>query len=457
MFANSIILDVDGYKPSQYLQYPDGTENVFHYISSRGGKYPWTQLFGLQMWLMRFAANPVTKDQILFAKNFLAKYGTPFNYDGWMYILENHDGYAPLLIKAVPEGTLVPVGYPLVTVESTDSKCAWLNGSYIETSILRGVWYPTTVGTISFSIKRVIKKWLEETGDVASLDYKLHDFGARGVSSEESAGIGGAAHLVNFKGSDTISGILALMMYYDTKELAGTSIPASEHTTMTALGREGELTQFKRMVDTFGGKYPIFACVSDGFDIYNAVSNLWGSSLRDSVINCGSTLVVRPDSGDPATVCIKVLQLLDEKFGHSINDKGFKVLHPSVRMIQGDGVNELSINTILTKFAAHGYSADNIAFGMGGGLLQQLDRDTQKFAMKCSAMKINGEWVDVFKDPVTDPGKSSLKGRVETDIVDDDFKIITGKGTLMRKVYENGDLYNVEDLETIRARANSYL
>ena len=151
--------------------------------------------------------------------------------------------------------------------------------------------------------------------------------------------------------------------------------------------------------------------VSDSYDIFNAAEKLWGEELKAEVVASGATLVVRPDSGDPELVCRKLIQILADKFGYTINAKGYKVLN-NVRIIQGDGVNEHSIRTILGGFQAYGWSADNIAFGMGGALLQQLDRDTQKFAMKCSSAEINGEWVDVQKDPITDSGKKSKAGRV---------------------------------------------
>ncbi len=161
----------------------------------------------------------------------------------------------------------------------------------------------------------------------------------------------------------------------------------------------------------------------------------------------------------PATVVLKVVQLLDEKFGHTVNEKGYKVLHPSVRVIQGDGVNELSINTILTRLAGHGYSADNVGFGMGGALLQGINRDTNKWAMKCSAVEIDGVWHDVFKDPITDPGKQSKKGRLE--LVQDGPAIFTVRREdyneehqtkLLRTVWKDGTLLVDEDFDTIRAR-----
>ena len=413
--TKNIILNTDSYKTSMFKQYPAGTTGVYSYIESRGGRYDETVFFGLQAFIKEYLLEPITQADIDVAGEILAAHGEPFNREGWEYILDKHNGYLPLVIKAVPEGTVVPVKNVLATVENTDPKCFWLT-TYLETALLRAVWYPTTVATQSYKIKQVILDYLEKTGDPSTIDFKLHDFGARGVSSMESAGIGGAAHLVNFMGTDTITGVLYAREYYNAG-IAGFSIPAAEHSTITSWGRDGEVDAYRNMLTNFARPGSIVAVVSDSYDIYNAASKLWGEELREEVIKSGATVVIRPDSGDPVVVNRKLIEILGSKFGYTTNSKGFKVLN-NVRLIQGDGVNELSIRSILGAFMAMGWSADNIAFGMGGALLQQLDRDTQKFAMKCSAMsRVSGpfnktEWFPVQKDPITDSGKKSKAGRV---------------------------------------------
>jgi nicotinamide phosphoribosyltransferase len=301
------------------------------------------------------------------------------------------------------------------------------------------------------------------TGDPGLIDFKLHDFGARGVSSMESAGIGGAAHLVNFMGTDTVTGILYAREYYNAG-ISGFSIPAAEHSTITSWGRKNEVDAYANMLRQFAKPGSIVAVVSDSYDIFNAASKLWGEELRQQVIDSGATVVIRPDSGDPDTVCRKLVQILGEKFGYTTNAKGYKVLN-NVRLIQGDGVNEHTIRTILGGFQAYGWSADNIAFGMGGALLQQLDRDTQKFAMKCSSAHINGEWVDVQKDPVTDSGKKSKAGRVQ--LFKSGGEWVSGvtaptgwtdKGigpfvNMLEEVYRDGKLIREYTFDEVRANA----
>lgn len=450
----SIILNTDSYKVSMFKQYPAGTSAVYSYIESRGGRYDKTLFFGLQAFIEEYLTKPITQADIDEAEEILTAHGEPFNRSGWEYILNHHQGYLPLLIKAVPEGTVVPTGNVLVTVENTDPECFWLT-TYVETALLRAVWYPTTVATQSWHIKQVIKEYLEKNGDPSTIDFKLHDFGARGVSSMESAGIGGAAHLVNFMGTDTISGVLFARKFYDAG-ICGFSIPAAEHSTVTSWGRDKEVDAYRNMVKQFGGQGKILAVVSDSYDIFNAAAKLWGEELKDEVIASGATVVIRPDSGDPVWVNSRLIEILGQKFGYTVNSKGFKVLN-NVRMIQGDGVNELSIRSILGALMAAGWSADNIAFGMGGALLQQIDRDTQKFAMKCSSARINGEWVPVQKDPVTDSGKKSKAGRV-TLYKNKQGEYFSGvedwPQSELQVVYLDGAQHNRYAFDQVRANSN---
>ena len=461
--TKNILLNTDSYKTSMFKQYPAGTTGVYSYIESRGGRYDETVFFGLQAFIKEYLLDPITQADIDVADEILTAHGEPFNRAGWEYILRQHKGYLPVVIRAVPEGTVVPVKNVLATIENTDPECFWLT-TYLETALLRAVWYPTTVATQSKAIKKIILDYLEKTGDPTAIDFKLHDFGARGVSSMESAGIGGAAHLVNFMGSDTITGILYAREYYNAG-IAGFSIPAAEHSTITSWGRDNEVKAYENMLTQFAKPGSIVAIVSDSYDVFNAVDKLWGEELRQQIIDSGATVVIRPDSGDPLIICRQLIQKLAAKFGTTTNDKGFRVLN-NVRLIQGDGVNEHTIRMILGDFLVHGFSADNIAFGMGGALLQQLDRDTQKFAMKCSSAEINGEWVDVQKDPITDSGKKSKAGRVqlwktgnEWSSAVDQPKGWFDKGfgpfePMLQEVFRDGKLITDMTFEQVRSNSN---
>lgn len=451
----SILFNTDSYKVSMNRQYPEGTEYVYSYVESRGGDFPKSVFFGLQAFLREYLNKPITQDDINLAEEMWSAHGLPFNKEGWQYILDVHKGKLPVSIYSLDEGTIVPERVPMLTIVNTDPKCFWLT-TWLETALLRAIWYPTTVATQSNYMRNLIKEYLEKTGDPGGLDFKLHDFGARGVSSLESAGIGGAAHLINFAGTDTMSGIMFAKEYYD-EPMAGFSIPATEHSTITSWGRENEVDAFRNHLQQFGGEYPIIACVSDSYDIFNAAENLWGDQLKQEVIDSGTTVVVRPDSGDPAPVVMKTLELLGKKFGTTTNDKGYRVLN-NVRVIQGDGVDRHEIDTIMDVMVSHGWSVDNIAFGMGGGLLQKVNRDTLKFALKCSAVCVNGEWRDVYKDPITDRGKISKAGRVTA--FRNRGQLVAGKEndydpdqSVMVLRYRNGVGYNPTTFSEIRKRA----
>lgn len=458
---NNLILMTDSYKFTHWKQYPPGTEYVMSYFESRGCDIPgWndTVFFGLQYLLKEYFTKPITQQDIDEAEEFVAQHlGSKelFNREGWEHILNAHGGYLPLKIKAVPEGTRVPLSNVLMTVENTDPKCWWLT-NYVET-ILVQLWYPITVASYSKEVKKILISALEQTGTPELIDFKFHDFGYRGVSSIEGAALGGAAHLLNFMGTDTVRGIELLKEYYEGG-ICGFSIPAAEHSTITSWGKENEVESFRNMLTQFNEG--LVAVVSDSYDIYNACSYLWGQLLKEEVVNRKGTLVIRPDSGDPATTVLKVLEILGQKFGYTTNNKFFNVLPPYIRIIQGDGVNYESIKKILATMMQHRWSADNIAFGCGGKLLQDHTRDDYKFAFKCCNVTINGNDQPVSKSPVGDRSKASKGGRlILTKNSLGGFSTIESKNikpsgqiVVTRDVFRNGKLLVDDNLKNIRER-----
>lgn len=454
----NLILATDSYKVTHHRQFPPGTTAMFSYIESRGGRYSKTRFFGLQYLLKLWLEHPVTHEQVaeaeaLFKEHFGADF---FPTAGWRRVVERHGGYLPVKVRAVPEGLVVPTHHALVTIESTDPELFWLPG-WLETQLVRTVWYGTTVATVSYHIRELIRDFLERTSDTPAEDlpFKLHDFGARGVSSAESAGLGGCAHLVNFMGTDTVEALVFARKYYH-EPMAAFSVPAMEHATVTSWGQAGEAQAYANFLRQFGKPGMIISAVSDSYNVYHAVEHIWGEELRQQVLDSGATLVVRPDSGDPPVVVLRVLQLLEQKFGATVNSKGYKVLN-HVRVIQGDGVNQETIRRVLDLAERYDYSATNITFGMGGALLQQIDRDTQRFAMKCSEVTVDGQPRPVAKNPVTDPGKKSKTGRLELYRKGDKFITssdpVEGGEPLLRTVYQDGQLLIDDTLAEIRKRA----
>lgn len=419
MTITNPILATDSYKFSHFMQYPPGSEYVTSYVEARGSKIEGITdvvMFGLQAFINEVLNVRITRQHVEEAKTFCEKHGVPFNYEGWMIIVNDHNGYIPVFITAVPEGTPIPLGNVMIQVNNTDRRLPWVT-SYIETLLLSYVWYGSTVATLSREIKREIKKYLDISSDnpEAELPFKLHDFGYRGVAAG-AAGLGAAAHLVNFMGTDTVAGIEFAQKNYNA-DVCGFSISASEHSTMTSWGEENEYEAYKNMVKQYAKPGAVFACVIDSYNTFAAI-DMWAKeidpetnmTLLDQVKAAGATVVLRPDSGDPVAMPVDVIKRLMERVGFYENSKGYRVLPDHVRVIQGDGIDAADVRAILFQLKMNRISGSCIAFGMGGGLLQKVNRDTFKFAMKANEIIVNGSSRHVVKNPVTDSGKKSKAG-----------------------------------------------
>ncbi len=468
MKRQNLLLLADAYKYSHSKLYLPGTTKIYSYLESRGGVFPETVFYGLQYFLKEYLdGQAFTKTDIDEAEEILqGVFGRTdaFKRTNFDHILNKHGGRLPVRINAVAEGSVIPLHNVLMTIENTDPECFWLT-NFLETLLMQ-VWYPCTVATLSREVRKIITRYFNETADDASkdsIDFVLNDFGFRGVSSVESAGLGGSAHLINFRGSDTVHASKFAMEYYNAEKVYGMSVPATEHSIMTLLGEEGEREIFEHVLNM----YPdgTIACVSDSYNIFNAVEHYWGKDLKEKILKRNGTLVIRPDSGDPVQTLLKVFDLLFDKFGFQVNTKGYKVLPPQVRVIQGDGIDLQSIPLIYEALKTKGISAENLLLGMGGALLQKVNRDTQKFALKCSYAEINGKWVNVKKEPVemnadgeiVKSFKTSKAGRLKLVKVGDQFytnDVYSNQyPDLLETVFENGVITRVHSFHDIRERA----
>lgn len=451
----NLILDVDSYKVTHFNQYPQNTKKLYAYIEARNLNSEELIFFGLQAFVKKYLLNPITQDDIDEAEKFLLSHIGVFNRDDWEYILNQHGGFLPIEIKSLDEGTVTNKKIPLLDITNTDEKVPWLV-TYIETALLRSLWYPSSVATISREIKKIIFRYLDDTctNFDDQLPFKLHDFGARGVSSYESSRIGGAAHLLNFLGSDTVEGAMFLKDYYDGTDISY-SIPASEHSTITAWGKDNENKAHENIINQFLLEGKVIASVIDSYDTFETASKTISSELKEKIINSKGTLVVRPDSGKLPDTIIELLNTLssEENFGYTLNSKGYKELPSYIRVIQGDGVDKNSIEDILISMKENNYSAANITFGMGGALLQKLDRDTYSFAMKVSAIHDGNTWKDVYKEPSNDKTKNSRRGRFAI-VQNDELEVVDleklNQTNLLKTRYKDGKLYNETDLKVIR-------
>ena len=467
MEKENFILNCDVYKTTHWLQYPSGTQHVYSYLESRGGEFDETVFFGLQYLLKRhFEGRVLEQWMIDHAEKTIEEitgYKQYFNRDGWQHILDQHNGYLPIKIRAIPEGTPVKTRNVLLTIENTDPKVPWLT-NFCETLLMQ-LWYPTTVCTLSQKIKRLIGNYSEQTGG-AIAPVSLNDFGFRGASSKETAAIGGMSHLVNFAGTDNIAGVQATKNYYEAESPA-MSVMASEHSTTTIYGEEKEAEAFEHFIDSAPND-AIVSIVADSYDYYRAVDYYFGQKLAQKIMNRSGRVVIRPDSGHPPQVVVQTLKKIDERFPcKDVTKAGYKLIHPNIGIIYGDWMSYEMIDQVCFAMVEAGYAIDprNIVFGMGGKLIQQVNRDTQKFALKCSAAVIDGEDVEVYKQPVTDvANKASKKGRMKL------AKVNGGHGgsfmtvsedhpaeDYMQEVFKDGKILVETTFKEVQGRANAYV
>ena len=461
----NIILNQDSYKFSQWKMYDPKMQYMYSYFEPRvGAKHSRITFFGLRYIIRKYLSGKVvTKEKINEAYEVCKRhFGSEdlFNLKGWNYILEKHGGYLPIRIYAIPERVEVEPSNVLFAVVNTDPNCAWLV-NFLETMLMQ-VWYPCTVASEAAAMKRMIDYHYNRSCEsLQGSEFAVHNFGLRACTCPDAAAIASAAHLLYFKGSDSISGIPFLQKYYDIKDVECYAPPASEHSVMTSRGRENEFKVFSDILDA----YPegVVSVVIDSYDAHNFVSD-YAMQLKDKILKRNGKTVFRPDSGDPVSESLDVVERLDAIFGHSTNKRGYKVLNPKVGVIWGDGIDRSGMDAILTNIEEHGWAANNVVFGCGGKLNQCVNRDTERMACKCSAACIDGMWVDVFKDPITsnrkgDFTKHSKRGlqvysldknlvkgytnsisvnQLNVSLDDINELIIHSEGSLMNIVFENG-------------------
>lgn len=474
MKTDNLLFLTDSYKVSHHKMYQKGLQNIYSYLEARtGAKYDTTVFVGLQI-LMKKYLEGVVVDGVSIAEGkafALNHFGHDvFNEKMWRYIMDVHGGMLPIRIKAIPEGTPVPISNVLMTIEATDETLD-SDGTpiiaplvnYLETLILQ-IWAPITTATIAYNIKKTLKEYFDISVDKENyrdIDFMLHDFGVRGCSSMESAAQNGVGHLALFKGTDNIPAIRAVQHYYGSKEFPAFSVNATEHSIMTALGEEGEFEIVKQLIQHYNDG--ILSVVADSYNIDRFVDEI-GTTFKDDIINRNGKFVVRPDSprfpGDtPEAQIVHILNKLGGYFGMNANDKGFNTLNPKVGLIYGDGLDEDDIISTIRSQVANNFAANSCVFGMGGGLLQKHNRDTQRFAFKCSSQKVNGEWRDIYKNPL-DSSKASKKGRLALIKENGEFKTVSEKGNedkdLLITVFENGLIKKFYTFDEVRKNTNMF-
>lgn len=361
-------------------------------------------------------------------------------------------GYLPLLVRSLPEGTLAPIGIATVLIENTDSDFFWLP-NYVETALSASIWHPTTVATIALLYRELMESWALKTGgDLTGIDFQAHDFSFRGQASIDAAAASGAGHLTSFLGTDALPAIDYIDRYYpgDNGWIAA-SVPATEHSVMCLRGQDGELETFSRLLDL----YPtgIVSAVADGYDFFGVLTKVL-PQLKEKVLGRDGKLVIRPDSGNPVDIItgeaivydagglefyheektagrmtnedLGAIEILGDVFGYTVNEQGYKVLDEHIGLIYGDSITLDRARQIFGRLEAKGWASTNVVLGIGSFTYQYLTRDNLGSAVKATWALVDGQPVDIQKDPKTGSGKKSAKGRL----------------AVLRD--EDGELYQVE-------------
>lgn len=481
---------IDFYKADHRRQYLDNTTLVYSNFTPRSDKLCGIPqdiyqhkvvFFGLQYFIKHFLIETWNENFFNIPKelaldmyrhrmdNALGKDAIPLDH-----IAALHDlGYLPIVIKALPEGSMVPIKCPVLVIYNTHPDFFWLT-NYLETVMSCMLWKATTSATVAYHYRKLLDKYADLTGaDKGFVQFQAHDFSFRGMSGIEDAMLSGAAHLTSFVGTDTVIAIDFLEEYYNAnadQELIGCSVPATEHSVMCMGSKESEIETFRRLITKL---YPkgIVSIVSDTWDFWKVITE-YASTLKPEIMARDGKLVFRPDSGDPVKIICGdkdaskdthsyygAVELLWETFGGTVNDKGYKQLDSHVGLIYGDSITLQRAKDILEGLHEKGFASSNVVFGVGSYTYQYCTRDNFGFAVKSTYGEVNGVGVDIFKDPITDSGtKKSAKGRICVTLVDGVYCLMDGQDTLtpsdccLREVFRDGQLLIDDTLVDIRNR-----
>jgi len=485
--TNNAALLIDFYKADHRRQYPEGTQEVYSNFTPRSNKLaPFgcedgVVVFGIQAFVQRYLVDywndsffDRPKEKVI--RDFKRRMDTSLGADSVPtdHLEALHDlGYLPIKVKALPEGSVCPIKVPMLTIRNTLPEFFWLTNS-LESLMSNELWKPITAATIARAYRKKFVEYAELTGfPVELVDFQGHDFSFRGLSGVEDALLVGAAHLTSFVGTDTVPAIDFLEEFYlanAEKELIGASVPATEHSVMCMGSKTGELGTFKRLITEL---YPkgFVSIVSDTWDYWKVITEFL-PELKQEILAREGRVVIRPDSGDPVKIICGdpdapvgspeykgTVECMWETFGGTITDKGYKLLDTHIGLIYGDSITLVRQDQILKRLAEKGFCSGNVVLGIGSYTYQYVTRDTFGMAMKATAGVINGERVEIFKDPKTDSGaKKSAKGLLRVDLVNGVYQLTDQvseeeeiKGAL-KTVFLDGKVCNLQSLADIRSR-----
>ena len=480
------LLLCDFYKVVHSEQYPEGLTRLTSYYTPRMTRVKGLDrvvMFGLQAFIQKYLIEEfdenffnVPEEEVLEEYNRVLKHSLGDVYNDEKVRKLHKLGYLPLEIRAISEGTLVPIKVPMIEISNTHPEFAWLVNS-IETLMSCTLWHTMCAANVGYMYRQIVNKYYEiSVEDTIPRNRALGDFGMRGAESLESATKSGAGFCLSFLNTATIPTINYLEEYYycDTVEdHVAYGAVSTEHSVMCSnFTVDGdEKTMVKRLLTEI---YPNnnFSMVSDSYDYWNMVDKIL-PELKDEILNHNGTLFVRGDSGDPVKIVTETVYRLWNNFGGTINSKGFKVLNSKIRALYGDGITLHRCKQIYEELISKGFACNNVSLGVGSlsmqaiqledGTFEPLTRDTFGVAVKATYGEIKGEPISIFKNPKTDNDnfKKSQKGLCkvyrENGVITyrDGYDKYTIQDNLLNKVFIDGEFFRVSSLRGIRNRLHN--
>jgi len=502
----------DGYKIDHVHQFPNINLSVNNWTprKSRNPEITHVVNFGIQAFIKEWLIDYYNRTFFNVPKEIaVAKYKRRINNLG-AYIDISHiealwdKQYLPITIMALPEGVETKLGIPHYINFNTEPGFHWLPGA-LETLASCELWKPSTSATNSRHLRKILTKYSKLTCDNDNhLDFQAWDFSLRGMSGVWDGMQSGAAHLLSFRGSDTICAVDYLEDYYgansDEEFICG-GIMATEHQIMCSntgfyiktkynddweYQGEAELDTFRRLITEV---YPTggVSIVSDTWSLPKVLTVLL-PALKEEILARDGFVVIRPDSfwTDPVdclcgyyedhpkmvgmseeeikSIRLGVVEYLGELFGTTINNKGYKILNPKIAAIYGDGLNFERVYAICERLMAKKYASSNWVGGIGSYFFQFHTRDSFGFAQKCTYVEFehNNEkiGIEIFKDPVTDDGtKKSAKGLLAVFKDNEGEYYLKDQATWdevnnceFKTIFKNGVLFNETTYAEIRER-----
>ncbi len=484
---------IDFYKSGHIYQYPKGTELVFSNFTPRASRIDGIDrvvFFGLQYFVKEYLLdqwqrNFFDKTFSHLEKKYLNRMDNALGEGvvGTDHLRALHElGYLPIEIRAVKEGSRIPLRMPMLVLWNTKPEFFWLT-NYLETVLSATLWGPCTSATIAHKYREILNAYADVTvGNQGFVPYQGHDFSCRGMFGLEASCLSGAGHLLSFIGTDTVPAIDFIEKYYSLSpyhdDPLGMSVPATEHSVMCLGGDGGEFETIKKLITE---TYPtgIISLVCDTWDFWKVVTE-YLPALKDIILARDGKVVIRPDSGDPADIVCGdptlkgyenlaqyrgAVQCLWETFNGTLTDKGYMQLDEHIGLIYGDSITMERCTDICERLEAKGFASTNAVFGIGSYTYQYNTRDTFGFAIKATYAEVNGQPRNIFKKPKTDDGtKNSAKGLIAIDHEDDGSWTMTEEATwndvkscAFELVYKDGALIRNDSIDTIRARLRSQL